>query len=179
MTSGDWKRGRNDARDSSRLYHLTPITYGWVTAAVGAASIVGKILGPSLIKKIHIDNTLFLGLMLILMSGVIMVSFILTTELTVMTFMLIVMLCMLGQIFAMPIAAGYAIGPFHDKRGTASALFGGFQLFIAFICTAIMGLLASYGATVLALAYLVLGLLGILVYTVFIVPVKDRAFSVQ
>ena len=128
------------------------------------AGIVGKFLGPPMVRRVGGDITLYVGLILILVAGILLISFILWHVLTISLLMLAVMLSIVGQVFMMPTTAARAMSPFHDKRGTAGALYGGFQMLIAFVSSAIIGSLAVFGVTVLGLAYVLLGLLGLLIY---------------
>ncbi|MDP1574399.1 MAG: hypothetical protein Q8L78_05660 [Coxiellaceae bacterium] len=53
---------------------------------------------------------------------------------------------------------------FHTKRGAAGALYGSFQMLTALITSAIVGSLTQDGLFVMAAAYILLGMLGLLIY---------------
>ncbi|MCP4487504.1 MAG: multidrug effflux MFS transporter [Gammaproteobacteria bacterium] len=61
-----------------------------------------------------------------------------------------------------------ALGIFETKRGAASAVYGGSQQLIAFLTSAIVGAMAFEGVWLLALAYMLLGLTGLVVFFMLI-----------
>jgi len=51
-------------------FHTTPIVFGWLTAVVGAAGVIGKLFSPFFILRLKNQKTLFLGIALLLSSGI-------------------------------------------------------------------------------------------------------------
>ena len=56
------------------------------------------------------------------------------------------------------------LSPFHDKRVSAGALYGSFQLLIAFSFSSIVAGFPHLGTSALATSYVLSGLLGFICY---------------
>lgn len=145
-------------------FKLTPILYGWVTMIAGCGIFAGKLVGPSLIKRVTSLQTIKIGLILILMSGIYLTIISLCGYLTITNFMLAVFISYLGNGFMMPSVTAQALSGFKQKRGTASALFGACQMIIASSSSSIIASIHYNGSKIIAIAYLVLGALGLIVY---------------
>ncbi len=145
-------------------YHMSPITYGWITASAGAGGFIGKLTSPFAIRKIGSQKTLLLGLVLLVIAGLWLAFFKLMNFLTVPLIMVAVFLTIFSQAYTLPGAVSRALGPFHDKRGAAGALYGSFQMLVAFLVSAITGLLSYNGVLVLTVSYCTLGVLGMVIY---------------
>ena len=73
-----------------------------------------------------------------------------------------VSIAMVGLILMGNTAMSMALSPFHDKRGSAGALFAFFQLFLSFGVSALAAGLVYSGTSILAGLYFLLGMLAIL-----------------
>ncbi|MEM9242673.1 MAG: multidrug effflux MFS transporter [Pseudomonadota bacterium] len=145
-------------------FNLTPIIYGWTTSIVGIGTIIGKFITPTIIHRFGQPKTVITGLVLLLIAGLWLVLFILFRSINVPLIMIAVIATLLAQAFVGPTIGSAALTPFHDKRGAAGAFYGGFQLLVTFLGSAIIGSFAHDGIWVLAIAYTVLGLLGLIIY---------------
>lgn len=145
-------------------FHMTPIAYGWVTAVVALGGIVGKFVGPTAIRRIGSLHTLLVGLWLLVVAGLWISLFVLLRMINVPLIMIAVFATIFSQSFIMPNTMSRALSPHHDKRGAAGALYGGFQMLIAFVTSATIASLPHSGVWILAITYVVLGLIGIVLY---------------
>lgn len=151
-------------------FHLSPVAFGWITGVVGLGNFIGKLANSILIRQIGSARTINIGLILMLLSGLWLAFFQFIGQLSVAILTVAVFNVMLCQTFISMSATSFALSPFHDKRGTASALFSSFQILVAFISSAIAGAFSISGVTILALAYCGLGLLGLISYLGFLKP---------
>jgi Bcr/CflA subfamily drug resistance transporter len=142
-------------------FHLSPIAYGWVTGLAGMGGLAGRLLNPFFIKHLGSRKTLILGLNILTFSGLWILFFILIHLISVPLIMLAVFLTLACQIMIGANATSRAMSPFHDKRGVAGALFGGFQMLTSFVSSALIGSFSYGGIGLLAMVYLILGLLGL------------------
>ena len=150
-------------------FHLSPIVYGWVTAIVGIAAIVGKLANPPAVKWFGSWCIMGLGLMMIAIAGlVIVVTEWLLHIHSVVLMMIAVFVAIFGQCLIMPNTVSRALSSFHEKRGSAGALYGGFQMLVAFMVSAIIGGFSHDTALLLGHAYLILGILGVVVFIVLV-----------
>ncbi len=141
-------------------FHMTPILYGWVTALVGVAGIVGKLMGATAIKRIGSLHTLLSGLFLLCFAGLWIALFASLYVVNVPLIMIAVFVSIVGQTFILPSAISYALSPHFDKRGTAGALYSSFQMLVAFITSVLITSFSHGGIWVLAFTYSALGLVG-------------------
>jgi DHA1 family bicyclomycin/chloramphenicol resistance-like MFS transporter len=145
-------------------FHLTPVAYGWLTAVAGVAGFGGRIVNTILIKKVGSQKTLFTGFLFLIFAGVFLAFFIVTKHVTIFYIMVSVFFTMFSQSFITSNCSSKALSPFHDKRGAAGALYGSFQMLAAFFVSAVVGSLAHDGVDLLALSYLMLGVIGAMIY---------------
>ncbi len=145
-------------------FHLTPIAYGWVTAIAGVGGLIGKFCTPLAIRKVGTQKTLLLGIILLFIGGTWMIVFTNIINITVTLIMIAVFITVFAQSFIMPTSSSRALGPFHKKRGAAGALYGGFQMLIAFVVSALVGSSPHDGILLLTISYTALGLVGLFIY---------------
>ncbi len=146
-------------------FGLSPIMYGWVTALVGVGSIVGKLANPPAVKWFGSRCTLGLGLVLIAIAGLLIISIEWLLHIhSIVVMMIGVFIAIFGQCFIMPNTMARALSPFHDKRGSAGALYGGFQMLVAFVVSAVVGGFSHETALLLGHAYLLLGIVGVVIF---------------
>lgn len=145
-------------------FHLNPIVYGWLTTTVGAGAFLGRFITPIAINRIGGRYTLLSGLLLLLLAGLLLLLFIELRIINVPLIIIMVFFTLLAQTMISPNVTSRALSPFKDKRGAAGALFGGFQMLIAFLGSAIIGGFAHDGILVLAISYTALGALGTVIF---------------
>ncbi|MDF2939806.1 MAG: emrD [Gammaproteobacteria bacterium] len=145
-------------------FHLSPVAYGWITGLAGIGGLVGRLFNPFFIKRIGSAKTLILGLCILAFSGLWILFFTVLGLINVPLIMLSVFLTLSCQIMIGANATSRAMSPFHDKRGVAGALFGGFQMLTSFISSALIASFSYGGASLLGIVYLILGLLGLIVF---------------
>jgi uncharacterized membrane protein YuzA (DUF378 family) len=61
-------------------------------------------------------------------------------------------------------ATSGALSPYKHIAGSAGALFASSQMLIVFIASSLIASLAIFGVAVLAMAYVIIGLLGLIVF---------------
>ncbi len=145
-------------------FHLTPVAYGWLTAIAGIAGFIGRFINTVLIKKIGGQNTLLTGFGFLIFAGIWLLFFILMKEVSIVVIMISVFFTMFSQSFITSNCTSKALSPFHDKRGSAGALYGSFQMLAAFFISGGVGLLVHDGVDLLAFSFLGLGLAGSMIY---------------
>lgn len=154
-------------------FHVTPIVYGWLTAVVEAGGFMGRLCATALIRKCGRPAMLKIGFILLLSAGVWVLFFIGIHKLSIAVLLIAVFVTLFAQAQVMPAAMSYALAPFSDKRGAAGALYGGFQMLIAFLSSAIVGALTHDGVLILGVCYTLLGVLGLGVY----LKIKEKLYA--
>ncbi len=145
-------------------FHTSAILFGWLTAVVGAAGIVSKLISPFFIVRLKKYKSLIMGISLLLFGGLFLSAFALMHLINIPIFLIGVSIAVFALVFIGSITMAMALSPFHDKRGSAGALFGSFQLLIAFAFSSIVASFPHPGTSLLAIAYVILGALGFVSY---------------
>lgn len=145
-------------------YHVSTITYGWLSTLVASGVIVGKVLKPTLTRRLGIKETILMGIIFIGLAGLGLGFLAITHFDTVALMMFMVFLTLIGQPFIMSNALYFALSPFHDKRGAAGGLFGSSNMLLTFTLSALLSLLPHDGIGLLAVCYILLAGLGFIIY---------------
>lgn len=145
-------------------FNMSPILYGWATMIAGCGAFLGKITGPYVVTRITSLKTIKVGLYTILISGLCLALSTAVGHETIILIIFAVFIAYIGQAYMMPSVTAQALGRFHDKRGAAGALFGAFQMLIAAFGSGIIGTLPYKGSHLLASSYIILGILGLLIF---------------
>ena len=159
-----------------KQFFLSPVTFGWVTAITAVGSILGRVIGPHFIKKISGVRTQNVGLWLVLLSGILLLWFIERSAVSVSFILIAVIVMRLGQALIMPMTSSRALSSFHDRRGSASALYSSTQLFVAFVVAFFVGGSSFEGVAMLAITFVVMGLLALIVYYYLLVEPKEPLY---
>lgn len=146
-------------------FHVSPVDYGWLTAFAGAGGFIGRFVNPTMVKKLGSHQTLFSGLLMLLIPGIWILAFNFFDAISVSLIIVAVFTTLFGQSCIVPNATSFALSEFYDKRGAAGAIYGSFQLLTAFLSSAVVGLFSKNGVEVLAVAYCFLGVSGLLIYS--------------
>jgi DHA1 family 2-module integral membrane pump EmrD-like MFS transporter len=149
-------------------FHLSPIQYGWICMAASLGMVVGKLITPLCIKHFTSHKTLFVGCMLTALAGLWIIIFNLHGHITLILTIIAISITLFAQAFIATGTMPRALGPFHDKRGSAGALFGSFQMLVAFVASAILGGYAHAGVMALGISYVILGTIAVLMFVLFI-----------
>lgn len=159
-------------------FHLGPIMYGWITAIAGLGGLVGQFINPMFVRRIGGQRTLGVGLLLIFSAGVWLILFITFQTINLPIIMIAVFTTIFGQSFISANSLSLALSTFRTKRGAAGALYGCFQMVVAFLVSAMVGSMLHNGAVVLGMSYFALGLLGMFIY-IYIFKNKKSSHSMS
>jgi hypothetical protein len=102
------------------------------------------------------------GIMLILTSGVFLLIPSMMGYMNIPLLLIGASIAMISLTLMGTTAMSMALSPFHDKRGSAGALFAFFQLFLSFGLSGLAAALPYLGTSILAVIYTLLGLFAII-----------------
>lgn len=145
-------------------YHLSPVTYGWITTSVALGMVLGRFVNGLLSKRYDRLKTLSIGMGFLLLAGVWITFFKLIGFINIPIILVGVFFALFSQAFISVSAMQIALMPHHDKRGLAGSLFSGFQMAVTAGGAMLISALSNEGVILLGGAYLVFGVLGILLY---------------
>jgi len=152
-------------------FGVSPIFFGWLSVVVGIVGVIGKAISPKVIFRLKRYNTLILGILIILFSGLMLSVCIYFGFNNKYWVLLSASLRAVGVLFIAMIAMSMALSPFSNNRGSAGALYGSFQLLIPFLFSGIItSSMSLSGSSILALAMIGLSVMGLLVYFFLIKP---------
>lgn len=145
-------------------FHISPITYGWLTMLLGLGTILSKLCSPTILKRLGGSVTLVYGLWSYVLGGLWVALLYLFHENSITTVMIGVFIIVFATPFIMPILMSLALSIFHQKRGVASSIYASLQLVIAFGFSFVLSLLSGVGVIIMGAAYLFLGIVGLLIF---------------
>ncbi|PKH19702.1 multidrug effflux MFS transporter [Pseudomonas fluorescens] len=134
---------------STYEFSLTLLLYG---AAYIAGGIVARILANRLAPKVQI----VLGLALIFCSGLLMLFFSSTFELSTMTVLIPMIVCTTGTTICRPIATSKAMDVFPENAGTAASAGNTLIFILGGLISALINMSTNNPQMTLALAFLLL-----------------------
>ncbi len=143
-------------------FHTSPIVFGWLTAIIGVSGALTKIISPVFILKSKNTKIMNAGIMLVLTSGIFLLIPSIMGCINILLFLIGASIAMVAVVLMGTTAMSMALSPFHDKRGSAGALFASFQLFLSFGLSGFVAALPYLGTSVLAFIYTLLGFLAII-----------------
>ncbi len=149
-------------------FKVSPITFGWLTAVIGTASVLTKVISPFFIIKSKNDKVMRCGIAFLWISGITLIVPSLLDCMSIPVVLVGASIAMAALILIGNTAMSMALSPFHDKRGSAGALYGAFQLLFSFGMSTVAASMHYSGTTVLAIFYILLGLFAVLLYTFFL-----------
>lgn len=120
------------------LWHLSVIHYSWVTLSLTVAILFGRLLNAFILKKIDMNQSILLGIMIIVSFSIVLFAIALLHFHNLIVVILPIMMIIVGSSLVFPNASASAIGSFKIIAGSASAVFGFIQLLGTFIISAVI-----------------------------------------
>ncbi|MFC4892425.1 multidrug effflux MFS transporter [Pseudofrancisella aestuarii] len=146
--------------------HLDKIKFLHFLILIVSAVIIGSLICARLSKSVPYKNLITTGMLISLLSGF-LCSFIFK-HLDGMWLMFgltfVLSLTFVGVSFTVPLLTPIALENFNDTAGAASSIMGFSQMGIASLTTAIMSQLTFSTETTLSLAFIILPLIGLLIF---------------
>ncbi|MDP1879774.1 MAG: multidrug effflux MFS transporter [Parachlamydiaceae bacterium] len=146
------------------LLEIPTHQFGYYFAVFGAVVSLGGILSAKIIKKFGIENTIKIGISLMIIGGVSMLSLALFSPLSIENFLIPMIFACTGAIFLVGSSASAALEPFPFIAGTASAAFGALEFGISAIVGAILMTFPIHSTIPYALSILVMSFLSIVMF---------------
>jgi MFS transporter, DHA1 family, 2-module integral membrane pump EmrD len=145
-------------------YHVSPEQFGLLTLVVAMGAVLGKLIKPALTQRIGMEKSVLVGVGLIGLGGLGLLVFAGLGKLSLPFVIGGIFVTFLGCPFVQSTTMYYALGPFHDKRGSAGALFGSAQMLFKFTCSVLVSLFVSDSVVLLGVSFVILSVLGVLLF---------------
>ena len=146
--------------------HISPSSYGWFTIITGSGYLSGAFVGGRLAGSRSIFHVVLIGIFITLATSAL--GYLLGLHYFNLYVIIIpLMLTLFGLGFILPMSSGGALAPFPTMAGSAAALLGCSQFFIASIFTAISSQLKEETQLPLFGFLFVLGCLTLLVIQIY------------
>ncbi len=112
------------------ILHLSPVTFGWVTALIAIGVAAGNIFNSKFVKKIGRTRMIIAGIIIMFFGVILMLIFALMSIVNLYVILLPMLVITTSIGFIGPNVASRAMGPFQKLAGSAAALYGGLQMSI-------------------------------------------------
>lgn len=145
-------------------YGLTPVSYGWVMAFIGFGGVVGRLINPLLIRWTTGLTTMGVGLYILLSGAILLLVVSWFVPQSVHLIVLSIFLVLISRPLILPGTTTRALSPHHDKRGTAGAIYGSFQMLIAALSSMVVAGLEHDGIMILVISYLLIAILSLVLF---------------
>jgi MFS family permease len=129
---------------------LTPVAFGWVTAVIAIGIAFGNILNALVIKKFSLLATMKVGLVLMFLGVLTMLMIGLFHVLNLWVVLCPMLVIVIGIGLVGVNAASSAMTPFPKIAGTAAAIYGGLQMLIFAVLSAVAAILHTQNQIPLA-----------------------------
>ncbi|MDF1645831.1 MAG: multidrug effflux MFS transporter [Legionellaceae bacterium] len=149
-------------------FKVSPIAFGWLTAIVGTASVLTKIISPFFMIKSKSHRIMRCGIILLWLSSFTLFIASLLDWMNIAIVLIAASIAMAALTLMGNISMSLALSPFHRQRGSAGALYGAFQLLFSFGVSAIAAGMSYSGTTVMTILYIVLACSAGLLYKIFL-----------
>ena len=162
------------------IINMLKLTSNWfavVAAAIVFAFIFGSIVFTQLHNRISDNEIIISGLIVMLIGSLLLTLFIKTGPIKFITMIIPIMVIFVGVALVVPPAMSNALFPFKSVTGSASAMMGLIQFFIAGLSTLGVSALHRGGSIAVPLFFSALSLLAILVFVALVVARKGRKRS--
>ena len=152
------------------LYILNIKTYGVIIIAMGVMCgfIIGSIAATYLIKKFHYNTIMFAGLIIIVLTSLTMWSFVWLDKVNLTTVLGPIVVIFAGIALVNPTATASALLPFDSIAGTASAMLGFTQMFLAAMSTVLISVLRDNTAHAMPKTFTILGTIALVIFIITI-----------
>ena len=149
-------------------FHVSSTTFGWLMTLAAIGSIMSKLLSPWMIVYYKQQQSLLIGIFILIISGTLLLSLNLFHLLTIPSSIISVFIAMFSIVIIGSNVMSFALSPFHEKRGAASALYGSFQLLLPFAITTTIIYLPHPGTEALAYSFFTFGIIALVIYLCFL-----------
>ncbi|PHQ79080.1 MAG: hypothetical protein COB66_07610 [Coxiella sp. (in: Bacteria)] len=145
-------------------FHLSPIVYGWICAIVATGLVSGKIASSLYVRRLGSVHSLRFGIFLLIGGGLILWLLSVIGIRSVPIVVCVIFFTVVAQPFIVTSSMAYALAPFTERRGAAGAIYGCFQVVVAFASTSIASSLPHEGVAQLGASYCLLGLIACVLF---------------
>ncbi|MCH9769261.1 MAG: multidrug effflux MFS transporter [Gammaproteobacteria bacterium] len=142
--------------------HVATDHFGFYFGVLGAVFFAGSILSSWVAPRLGVSRTVWLGILLAIIGGVLMAIWVQMAGLTILDFIVPMLPIGIGAAFMVGAGAAGALAPFGNMAGTAAAVLGCGQFFVSAIAGSIVLYYKTGTPMPLAILTLLLGTLCML-----------------
>lgn len=160
---------------------LTPVHYGFVTACMPLAILVGGIINGVSLSRLGIHKLMIIGICMMLLGGGGLLLLSLVQLLNIFLILVCVILFALGAEFMFANSFSGAVTPFPKIAGTAAAVYGGLQIGGGFASSATISFFGLQSQLSLAIVFVILGMIALFAYIGLAIskPKAGRSFMLE
>lgn len=123
-----------------KLVGITPAEFGTLTVFIGMMMLLANFINVRIIKKIGMKNTIYIGLSIMLFSGLLMMGLKFIFPIGILVVFIPALVFVFGATFIWPNTFALAFGPLGEIAGYAGSVYG----FIQVLGGAVFGMVVSH-----------------------------------
>lgn len=139
-------------------YHLSPVTFGWLTPFVAVALICGALINTRLVKRKGPDRLLVLAARFMMAAASLMLLLGLLGFANVWVVVIPMMFFVMGTTIVFSNSFAGAFSPFPHAAGIVGALYASLQMFISALFSGLGAILPHHSQVPMALAMLTIAI---------------------
>ncbi|CAN5211497.1 multidrug effflux MFS transporter [soil metagenome] len=143
---------------------LSAAQYGWISMLVALGLMIGNVVNSLLVIRFGIQHLIIVGIVMALLSGCLMLVLATLDILNVASIIVPILLFSIANGFIATNSTAGAFQAFPHIAGTAGALYGAIQIFVALITSLLVVGLDNNNQMPLALILLGIGISNMLIY---------------
>lgn len=147
---------------------LTALQYAWLAVYITIGIILGQCLNALWVKKLGIKYTLFVGIVIMFVSGIIMLLIGVINYINVAVIILPTLFFIVGGCLVFANAMAGAFEPFPHIAGAAGAIYGSIQALVGFIVSLIMAAIPLTNQLPLASVFVLLSIVSAAIFYFYI-----------
>ncbi len=137
------------------------VEFGWISTVIGISTLISRLALATLIRRLTLINALFLGVVLIIVSGIMLLLFLSFYHINQYIILSCSLLALSGSVFISGVTLVFALSPQKKNKGAAGAIFGALQMFISFLFSSFALSFNGESSHILAMFYVLSGLIAL------------------
>lgn len=155
------------------LLGLTPFQYGLTAIAITAGLMIGHLINSVLVTKLGIHKIMMASFAVMFCSGVSLMTLEMMGIFTITSVLVPTIFFIMGSGLTFANATAGAFQPFGHMAGAAGAMFGSLQVLGTTIVSFLVALQHDTNGMILAVTFMLLGIVGWLGYTLLVTPEEN------
>ena len=159
------------------IINVMKLSQNWfIIIAIGIvfSFMFGSIVCTVICQKIKQNYIILIGMFISFTGSSLLLIIVLINLINIYSILIPIIIIFIGIAFIIPIATAQALKPFSHTTGSASAMMGFFQMILASIITGVVAILPLQQIYSMPIAFIILSLLELLIFTLYLSLNKEK-----